>query len=181
MRVGGAAERTHRGKFLWLGAREEPGGRKALLHCGPNPRVLLGVQGFFEQRRLTGGRMPQGILRSREPGGGVGAEQGEFAERGFDRPAQTIIDPDSLGCVRRHARNLGPGDRVDQLCCVVYQDAAIRRLDQPAVFQGRQDHDAPLVAQLAERDDGPLLFGKTAAGQRRQSGREFVGVRRQYC
>ena len=123
--------------------------------------------------------MPQRILRRREPGGGIGAEQGQLAQRAFDRPAQPIVDADSLGRIRRYAGNIGPGDRVGQLCCVGDQDAAIRRLDQPAVFQRRQDRDGPLVAELAERDDRLLLFGKTVAGQGREKRREFVGARRQ--
>ena len=134
LRVGGGAERAHRGELLCLGAGKEPGGQKALFHGCPDRRVLLGGDGLFEQRRLIGGRMPQRILGGSEPGGGIGAEQGQLSERALDRAAQAIVDPDSVGRVRGHTGNFGSGDRVGQTCRVGDQDTAIRCVDQTAVL-----------------------------------------------
>jgi len=62
LRIGGAAERLYRGQLLGLGARKEPGCRKAPFHYRPDRRVLLSGNGLFEQHALLGRRMPQRIL-----------------------------------------------------------------------------------------------------------------------
>ncbi len=73
--------------------------------------ILLGGEGLFEQRSLLGRGMPQHLLRSGEPCGRLGAEQGQGAERPFDRAAQPVVDADSCSPACGARLHSAPCDR----------------------------------------------------------------------
>ena len=126
--------------------------------------------------------MSQSVLGGGKPRGGIGAEQGQRAERTFDRTAQVIVDDDAVEAVRVGAGKVIAGHRVAHSRRPAIRqrnnDAAIGGLEEPSVGQCLKDRNRTRVAQRAERDDRFFLGREAVAGKVPDQGREIIGLRR---
>ena len=139
---------TASSRFLICGSvvpAERARPRRAALPCCPRraaPRrgcccIAARISGSFSaasafssSAAASAGGMLQRILRGGEPGGGIGAEQGQRAERASIAPRSRLLTRIWSSAVGRDAADLGAG-RPDRAACrppsVTTSDAAVRR------------------------------------------------------
>ncbi len=113
--------------------------------------LLFGQRGFDGRQRADLARFEYG-LRGLEAGRGIGGQQRQPAERGFDRAAQPVVDADIVDVGRRGAAGRLSGRRVEQRTGRAFDEdrLGLRAVDKLAVLQRAQN---AFGARAAAGDD----------------------------
>jgi hypothetical protein len=137
--------------------------------------ILLGGQGPVDQgERARIGPREHG-MGSGETLSGVGAHQGERADRTVERSADTVVETDRLGGTRL-GRSAG-GGLVDAAVGLLHQQDLVRPGQQAAVGHGLQQDRGARIAAHRQHLDALLDLLEPGRGEARQRLVEALGLR----